>query len=213
MKIHFIHGIHPSQPGGTVAKLVPYFNAGQTWGLYNLKVHEYGAAYAVTSRFLNPGRAEYISQSVDPGDVIIAHSNGCSITNLIGKYRTPGQVYLINPALDDDTEFSAGLGEIYVLYNSGDKAVPWAKILFHHPWGDMGRDGYKGNDKRVRNIDCGNSIGLPRLSGHSALFAPGNIGPWAAYIRDQINDYTKRINGTPEENRRDISIRSPRNYI
>lgn len=189
--LHLIHGIHPSQPGGTVRKLVPFLDK------HNMKyiVHEYGAAYAVTARFLNGSRATKIGKSVKSIDIIIGHSNGCDIARRIADNQSVFGLILINPALDSDTEFSKNAKWVDVYYNSGDEAVPWAKWLFAHPWGDMGRVGYTGKDRRVTSINCcaPNEIILPCAKGHSATFEPSNIEPWSDFMLERIEDaYTSR---------------------
>lgn len=186
--IHLIHGIHPSQPGGTISKLIPHL------GNNMFMMHSYGSAYAVTARFLNPGRAKKIAEFVASDDIIIGHSNGCAIAHLIQKKRPVYGLVLINPALDSDAKFDR-VNWVHVYHNWGDEAVPLSNILFAHPWGDMGQRGYTGADSRVTNFDgCDKSeIVLPCLDGHSDFFEPGKIESWSNFmLRNIENAYAGR---------------------
>ena len=192
MKLHFIHGIHPDPPGGTIANLEPYFLS------YNRQIHNYGSAYAVTSRFLNPRRASKIAESVCNNDILIGHSNGCTIANMISWKQPVFGMVLINPALDCDTVFGP-CEWIDVYFNPGDEAVPWSKFLWHHPWGTIGRDGYVGEfEPRLTNINGWNPPvdWLPIVNGHGALFHWPCLDSWARYIRSRIDDHIKRFAGT-----------------
>lgn len=183
MMVHLIHGIHPKQPGGTVAKLKPFF---QRAGHF-VYTHEYGSAYALTARFLNPGRADYIKDLVAPDGIIVGHSNGCAIAHLIQKKHRVKGLILINPALDDDATFT-NVEWVHVYHNWGDQAVPLSENVWfwltRHPWGAMGQRGYTGNDPRVTNFNCCDKaeIVLPCVDGHSDLFEPGKIEAWSEYM-------------------------------
>lgn len=189
--IHLIHGIHPSQKGGTVAKLVPYLMQRG----YKIMVHEYGLALAITARFLNGRRAKKIGKSVKYGDIIVGHSNGCAIAHLIQQERFVSGIIMINPALEEDAEFNK-VNWVHVYHNKGDNAVHWSELLVAHPWGEMGRTGYIGFDSRVVNFDGKAIKTLPRLDGHSAFFDEANIGPWSSFMMDRMEDaYTSRPSG------------------
>ena len=187
--IHFIHGIHTKDPYKNIGKLEPYFWAK---GYNSTLVHNYGYVLAVGTRFNNPGRAKTIGNHILPHDIIVGHSNGCLIAWMISNEKPVEGLVLINPALDDDIKFSDRINWIHVYYNHTDGAVPWANIFrFNHPMGDMGHDGYKGQDKRVLNIDCCNSHRdtLPCVDGHSAIFSGLNLVPWANQIVKNVEAY------------------------
>lgn len=167
-KAHIIHGIHSSEGNkSTPAQMIPDLVAAG----YDFEVHDYGYVYALTTRWKNKGRAEKIAEHIKPGDFIIAHSNGCDITRLMLEMGVaPNGVVLLQPALDVDTVFPEGNYFINVFHNEQDKAVFLAKwfLWFHHPYGAMGRYGYKGNDTRVINIDTLKDFGV---GGHSSPYA------------------------------------------
>ena len=159
MTIHIIHGIHSSEAGtSTPARLVPeLLDRGLCY-----KIHDYGCALAITSRWKNPGRAVHIAQMIRPGDCILAHSNGCAITHImLNMGIAPSCVTFLQPALDDDTIFPDGNFVINVFHNKFDMTTRFAKwaLWFHHPYGSMGAVGYTGNDPRIQNFDVYDMFG------------------------------------------------------
>lgn len=197
MRVHLIHGIHADQPGGTVAKLEPYF----TEQGYEVVVHNYGYAYALTARLLNPHRATHIAQFIAPDDIIVGHSNGCTLAWMIttgyeGMFATvPSRsckgLVLVNAALDNDIDFH-NVDWVHCYYNDGDEAVDLSNIFYKHPWGSLGRYGYKGKDTFVSNIDCADEPMLPTVDGHSALFYPPCIEAWGPYIVNKVTDAVRK---------------------
>jgi hypothetical protein len=165
MTIHIIHGIHTSEGKvSTPALLIPEIEAAG----YPYQVHKYGYVLALTSRFLNAGRAEKIAPSIKEGDYILAHSNGADVTRIMLRDYgiKPAGIILLQPALDVDTEFAKGNYWIKVFYNEDDKAVLAARwmLWFDHPYGAMGRYGYKGDDLRVTSY---NTRSICPTGGHS----------------------------------------------
>lgn len=162
--IHVIHGIHTSEgTKSTSAYLIPNLERNG----YTIKVHEYGYVLGMLTRFQNPGTAKRIAPLIKDGDIILAHSNGAYITWLMLKDFNikPSLVIFLQPALDKDIVFPKGNYKVNVFWNEEDKAVWFAKLLpFHHPFGEMGRQGYIGEDLRVNNY---NSIRICGLGGHS----------------------------------------------
>lgn len=183
--IHLIHGIHTSETDGTVAGLMPYLQStGET-----VRYERYGYALAILTAIQNPFRAARLAKQVSTGDICVGHSNGCDLIWRMLELGAPIKgAILINPALDVDIKFAPQLEWAYVLYNSGDEAVGWANklFLFDHPWGPMGRDGYLGDDSRIKNVNCGLGINADPVSavdGHSDIFSPEKLkfwGPWIA---------------------------------
>tara|TARA_B100000683_G_scaffold220528_1_gene217458 strand:- start:519 stop:1004 length:486 start_codon:yes stop_codon:yes gene_type:complete len=118
------------------------------------------------SRFGNMGLSQAIGDMMDEGDAFVAHSNGCDLVRRLSWMDVPPfSAVLINPALDRDTDFGPRLNQALVMYNRCDWAVWLARWLIMHPWGAMGRKGYKGNDPRIDNLDC-----WPMAKGHSGVF-------------------------------------------
>lgn len=190
MKIHVTHGIHTSPKSRRFADLCPVIEeASGTKTVY----HEYGDIWALQTRWKNPGIAERLGELVEPGDVLWGHSNGAAVWIRALMMGAPARgLVLLNPALDDRIRFPSQLEFIHVYYNDDDGAVPWASYSPHwltDPlWGDMGRDGYKGLDWRVRNFDCEHTKGMPSLRGHSAIITEPDALPWvrSAAIRVKI---------------------------
>lgn len=178
--IHFIHGIHTSDPAVSVGKLAPFFEEAG----FSTKVHKYGYAWAIGTRFMNNGRAKEIGKFVQPEDIIVGHSNGGCLAWMIANQQPVKGLILINPALDDDAVFDTRLQWVDVYFNHTDGAVPWANIFVGHPFGDMGQEGYTGQDKKVTNINCcnGHKDLLPCVDGHSAIFKEPNLTPWAGFM-------------------------------
>lgn len=172
MTTHIIHGIHSSEAGtSTPARLVPdLMDRGLSY-----KIHDYGCALAITSRYKNPRRARDIAKHIMPGDSIIAHSNGCAIATLmLNMGIAPGCVVFLQPALDDDTIFPDGNYVINVFYNKYDITTLFAKwaLWFHHPYGSMGTVGYTGNDPRIKNYDVYEIFGE---KGHSRPYSASDV--------------------------------------
>ena len=175
-RVHIIHGIHVSEPDNSVGKLRPYF---ETYG-YPVLVHDYGHIFAWQARFRNEGIAERIAKHVQPGDIVIGHSNGCAIIHLMAKkgVQFKGAV-LINAALDRDAQIENGAEWVHVYHNKGDGWTSLSRLLFWHPWGAMGQKGYEGPDRRVRNFDC-----YPDVDGHSDIFT--KLPKWGRIVASNV---------------------------
>lgn len=162
-RVWFIHGFNVFDGGkGSIGKLRPYFeNEGfETVGF------DYGWRGLIGVRLLNDDTAEDLFQQLEPGDILVGHSNGCDLIRRVSLISEDviGAV-LINPALDRDAEFGPWLKWIDVLYNTHDWATWFAEWLLFHPWGSMGRYGYTGDDPRVRQHDT-----TRWAKGHSGVF-------------------------------------------
>ena len=157
--------------------------------------HEYGNLWAVETRWKNHGIAERLAKLVQPGDVLVGHSNGAALwLRAVRDFGAPAQgLVLLNPALKDDIEFPSGLKFVHIYYNDDDEAVPWARRSPHwltDPlWGDMGSDGYKGRPNgAVSQFDCERTLGLPVLHGHSAIIEGHAARTWAQIWGQRIGD-------------------------
>lgn len=188
--VHLLHGIHTSKNSRRLADLAPIVE--QASGL-PVVYHEYGDILAIQTRWKNPGIAERLAKLVEPGDVLVGHSNGCAIWTRVLMLGAPAQgVVLLNGALDDSIEFPPQLKWAHVYFNQYDKAVPWAermpKWLLDPMWGDLGRDGYRGKDPRVTKTDCFNSPPFPPLAGHSAIIDGRPARVWAQVWGGRIGE-------------------------
>lgn len=126
--------------------------------------------------------ADNMTAFVQPDDILLGHSNGATLAYLIAKKVKVRGVILLNAALEADLVPNAGW--VHVYYNKDDYVVLMSGLIPFHPWGTMGRDGYKGNDLRVTNINQGNppEPHLPPLSGHSDILGIRKTRPWAEYM-------------------------------
>ncbi len=188
--VHLIHGIHTSREDvSTPERLIPEL-LDDDYNETDIVVHEYGYALGITSRWANQERAEKIALLIEPGDKIIAHSNGCLITLLMLEIGIlPSGITLLQPALDVDTIFPPGSYWINVFFNSEDKATLMARLFlwFHHPYGAMGRYGYKGNDSRIINYD---TIKLCGVGGHSSPYDKSKmLRQKVIYAMDEREEY------------------------
>lgn len=119
------------------------------------KIQEADSGYNFLGRvrLCNRNYAEIIAGMTTEGSVGIGHSNGCAL--LIDAARRGAgfsKLILINPALDRDTELPPEIDECLVIANRTDSVVTTSRFLLWHPWGDMGRVGYTGTDKRYTTI-------------------------------------------------------------
>lgn len=182
MRVHLIHGIHEHGDGGNTAKLKPFFEKAG----FKVVVHDYGYARALFTRIANPWRVRKIAKHVKPDDILVGHSNGCTISWMLQRKRQVRGCVFINPALDEDVAF-AGTAWVDVYFNRNDEIVALSESwgfwdLIKHPWGEMGKIGYVGPDRRVTNIDCQKTRGMPRLHGHSDFFSKRKLPKWAGYL-------------------------------
>jgi hypothetical protein len=176
--VHILHGFNVADGGeGTIDRLKPYLEAGG----YRIQDHDYGHFLFRQVRLENGAVAEKVAATVKKGDIGIGHSNGCAILMRAAALGAPfkGLVF-INPALDEDCVAAEHVRFVHVYHNDGDYAVWFARLLrFNHPWGAMGRVGFKGSDPRYLNIDCG-----PDVQGHSDLFT--KLDKWGPCIVREI---------------------------
>lgn len=183
MRVHLIHGIH-SAGDCPPAGLIPYLKASGLEVLYP----DYGFILGLETRILNPAIVGTLKPYIQPGDAVVAHSNGCAIAyDLMNQGARFGMAAFINPALEQEIIRPAGCRFIDVYYNPGDEITEAARIgaqlgITDLVWGEMGHAGYEGADENIVNIDCANTPGLPRVWGHSAIFLPQNLAAWGPHI-------------------------------
>jgi pimeloyl-ACP methyl ester carboxylesterase len=167
--VWLVHGFNVTDGGaGSVGKLAPYFEAAG----FDVKRFRYGWKGLLGVRLSNHTFAQLLADVVNPGDIIVGHSNGGCIAKLAADLGAPAaQLVLINPALDADTRFAPQLGRIHIWHSPSDKPVAWARWLPWHAWGDMGAIGYRGPyDARVSSYNKEN--GFPVSSrAHSDVFS------------------------------------------
>lgn len=182
MKTIIVHGIHTKEGMANVGRLRPFV---QRTGM-ECVLFDYGFLGFWRARWDNPELARRLALLVTPGDNVIGHSNGCALIALAASRHNAefGHVALINPALDSDSKFPAPPGRVDVYHNRDDRAVWVSKLLFRHPWGEMGRIGADGS--WATNIDCARTIGMPVVRGHSDIFTNRCLPDWGALIAARL---------------------------
>ena len=185
MRITLLHGIHTSGSNQPPEALIPYLPPPVFYP-------DYGFELAVATRILNPMIEGCIGPYIEPGDVMIGHSNGCAIIyDLLRQGAKPSGLVLINAALEQDITLPAFVQWCDVYYNPGDTVTEAARIaaelgLVDVYWGQMGHGGYKGTDTRVTNINAAATVGFPSVWGHSAIFDTANLPVWGPEIARRI---------------------------
>lgn len=158
-----VHGFNVDDRGaGTTNLLHPYLRKAR------LRVldYDYGMFNLLQVRLCNGGIAETIRATTKAGDIGVGHSNGCAIlVEACQRGANLSGLVFINPALDEDTKIPAHVDWVHVYHNRGDTPVALSRIFQFHPWGAMGRHGYRGSDSRITNFDC-----FPDVQGHSDIF-------------------------------------------
>ncbi len=156
-RIILLHGFNVSDGGeNTVGKLRPYLARA---GFTNVNMPTYGWFDLVGTWGLNRRFARFLSGLSEPGDVVIAHSNGCAMA-----YRAAMQpdcdfshMVFINPALRPTlpNPIPSKIKSLQVWHSPSDKAVAAARLFsLFTLWGNMGAVGYKGPaDTRVTNFN------------------------------------------------------------
>ncbi len=174
MVIHLCHGFMVRDRGAkTVNRVAPYLDA--------LELDHRTLSYPWASLLsMHSANSWAIAELVDrhlPGDGVIAHSNGAHIAlSAAAQGAQIGWMILVNPALYTRAEFPGHVREIVVFHSPGDQAVeagrwwrratavlPWRWGKRHH-FGAMGKYGYAGLDRRVRNVM------MPHRFAHSGVW-------------------------------------------
>ena len=180
-RVIIVHGIHTSDNAGWMRYLERRFLE-YGWRTY---VWTYGYAYAVLTRLQNPGRASKLCNLIEPGDVVLGHSNGACLAWLAAELGAPMQgAILLNPALDTNKLMAKQVQWVNLYTNRYDEAVPWARVFVGHPWGSQGRDGISVPDvPRYRVVETSVPRNdAPSVRGHSAVLSPDALPQWSDVI-------------------------------
>lgn len=185
--IHLIHGIH-TEPTSPVKGLVPYLIASG----WKVRYPEYGYELALETKVVNQMISGTIAAYVEPGDILIGHSNGCALAYAIMQtgVKVGGAVF-INGALENNFPRPPGCPWIDVYFNQGDEITRAAQLgeelgIVTPIWGELGHSGYVGKDSAVASIDCYRTPDMPQVDGHSDFFTPAKLEAWAAYLDKRI---------------------------
>ena len=188
MRIIIVHGIHTNDDSVWMTTIAGAFaEAG-----FETQVWTYGYAYAIFTRWQNPGRARKLKTLIRPGDIVLGHSNGLCVAWLAAMSGAPiaGAVG-INPALDADKAMPAQVPWVNLYPNRKDEAVKVALVFPKHPWGDQGRRGLAFNDPRYLTRFTNEGYGAaPPVYGHSAVLEAAALARWKYVF---VNDVKSRL--------------------
>lgn len=173
------HGFNVRDGGKeTLDQIKPYLER-----THNILQADYGWVGLLGVRLFGDNIARLIAGMTPANAIGIGHSSGCMELVRACEMGAPfKRLVLINPALDNDVKFADSLQRIDVLHNQYDRSVMAAKYLPFHPWGDMGRVGYRGNDLRVINHETFRLFGV---MGHSEVFKQASAD-LALYLDDVL---------------------------
>lgn len=185
MATHLIHGFNVWDGGkGSIGRLSPWMQEPIT--------HDYGWTFLFRLRWVNDRTVERTLPDIKPGDVLVAHSNGCLIAwRLVMAGAPVSAVVCIQPALRRDTRWPDTL-PVLCLHNRGDWIVSlgrvWGRFVSaanpwgsRHGWGAAGKHGFTSDQPMVVNWNTGESD--PPATGHSGVFGQPALGHWANRIR------------------------------
>lgn len=187
MRVHLLPGIHTGITS-PVQGLVPYLHASG----FDVVWVDYGFVLGVETRLSNPLVRSTMKPYIEAGDIVIGHSNGCAIAYDLMSVGAPfGGAVFINGALEQYIMRPVNVKFIDVYYNSGDDITEVARFaeqigLVDPVWGELGHAGYSGHDSAIHNIDCGNTTGMPVVSGHSDFFTPSNLAVWGQFVAKRL---------------------------
>lgn len=122
---------------------------------------------------------------------VVAHSWGNLLTARmmeLGGNDVFRKVFAFAPAVDCDWIYpTRAFRQMWVVFNRKDRAIWAAEYLFlgQHPWGNMGRVGYRGEDKRIHNREDLSERRRWSDLMHSHYFENGFIQQWAQFVSDQ----------------------------
>jgi len=157
-RIILIHGWNVRDRGaGTVGPLVkPLESLG-----YEVILADYGHVLMPWSTSLASRKtAKYLSTKVEPGDIVVGHSNGARVAYDLSFYAPLiRKMIWLNPALDVDVVPAKSVHGCLVVHSNRDLATRFARWLPGTIWGAMGRNGYCprendpwGYDERMVNL-------------------------------------------------------------
>lgn len=184
-RVVIVHGIHTNDDEAWMAYLEATFKRAG----WDAHVWTYGNVSWWSVRFLNASRAKKLAAIIQPGDVLLAHSNGCTLTWMASHRGAPiSGAILLNPALDTEKVLAPQVKWVNLYFNKDDTAVGLAGIFIDHPWGPQGRDGISVND--IRYLQVPTHDGHPPVSGHSDVLTPEKLPRWTERF---IADAERRI--------------------
>lgn len=188
MKVVLLPGIH-TEAVSCVEGLIPYL----TQGGFTTTYVDYGFVYGLETRLSNPLVWRTMHPFIEPGTVLIGHSNGAAIAyDLMNAGAKVQGCVFINAALDPRMTRAVGVSFIDVYYNPGDQITEVAELaaqigITDPAWGMAGHVGYWGSDPEIHSFNCGAAPNMPVVSGHSDFFEPTNLKSWGPFLVERLS--------------------------
>lgn len=145
---YLIHGIKTRDPDRSSISFLRYIMP--RLKVIALSYGNWPALFALFMPIVNHFVIKNLMVQIQPGQILIGHSNGCTIAYGISQRLFTKGLVLINPALDEDVVFDPFLDFIHVYYSEDDSIVKLSAFLPFSLWGRMGATGYTGKDARVK---------------------------------------------------------------
>jgi pimeloyl-ACP methyl ester carboxylesterase len=199
MATHLIHGFNVWDGGlDTVGRLTVYIKG-------KVILHDYGWTGLLGLACNNRSAVEKIIKAFEPGDSIIAHSNGCLIAwqavELLGD--NVKSVVCINPALRRDAVWHKGV-DVMCLHNSTDWVVQlgrmWGRLfpfdgVEAQGWGAAGRYGFTSPHGKLSNWDTAMNYWKEPAKGHSGVFSVRCLPYWGGLV----NQWLQAVSEPPSD--------------
>lgn len=178
-----LHGFNVRDPMRSVGKLIPYLEQEDI----EPRLWRYGWTGLLMVRFFDKRFARMLADSIEPGDFVIAHSNGCAIAHLAAQMGAPiERMAYINPALDEDALLPKQVQRLDVWHVPSELPTRLSRLLLFHPWGKMGAVGYRGRyDHRITNHDMQHSF-PSSVTSHSGVFQQPQLRFFAPRIVQRL---------------------------
>lgn len=147
-----LHGFNVRDGGqGSIDKLIPHLRSAG----YDPVEFDYGWLGPLGVKCLDGRLGKLLAKLVRPGDVVVAHSNGCCIAQLAAEAGAPFDLMVfISPALDRDTPLPSQVRERHVWFTTSDEWVGKARWIPFVRWGDMGKVGFHpGNSDNPEDLN------------------------------------------------------------
>lgn len=187
-KTVFVHGIN-TDGADDVFQMASVFEVGRTskGQVFPPNVHRFrygpiGPNEARDLEYLQQTALRLIKEAGDGAD-LVGHSNGCRV--IIEAMRLgldARRVVLFAPAAEAWLALpgkSRGCESMIVVHNPRDKAIRAGELMFYHPFGSMGREGYQGpRDIRIMNFEAPR-LDTPGWNKHSGYFTGKDLAVWS----------------------------------
>lgn len=188
-KIVLIHGISTDGVSG-IFRLSEVLDNQKT--IYKFRYGPIDTNEARDLEFLQTTALRLIAEVGDDCDVI-AHSNGCRvILEAMRLGMDAHRVILFAPAVESWMTLPGkdrGCEYMFVVHNPRDRAIAVGEMLLYHPFGAMGRDGYRGpRDDRIHNCEAP-VLHTPGFYKHSGYFTGKDLPVWGERVNGWLKNW------------------------